>query len=851
MLMQIDLRNLILKTLPILAFTDMKSKNRLKKYIALLLLNLANTAFSQQKPFEISGVYPAFAAFNSSPNSPKPQAECGIGALVPWAGKLWYLSYTSHDLFEGKDKLHSIDEKYQHEIRHESVGGTHACRMIHKESEQLIIGCYFIDKTGKVRVVPRKELSGRLTAVTRDLTDPENKVLYLTQEGAIFEVDVHTLKSKMLFKKPAVAWHAKGAYTSQGVFVMSNNGEESAPTPYWSVNYSDPFGVAKIEIKADSLFLSPKPKGPQVWGSLTEWDGKTWKLIARHQYVEVTGPGGLTGAKTKDEPIWATGWDKSSLLLTVRDAGKWQNYRFLKTTYAMEGRNGSNTEWPRIREIVPSKYLMFMNGGFFDFPASFSNKNSAGLKPLNTMLRTVTDYTMWDNQLVLSSQETSWHGIQKYVPGQPNSNLIFTSLDGLNRKGPLIGWGGVWRDDYVSANKPSDALSINSFQHRTLHLYQTGTPTANLKIEVDEKGNNQWKTVESIKLNAGEYVTRNIPSQFKSEWIRLVSDKSIKATAYIHAYSNRVFDNKEYAIFKGLAKIDNQKNLPTAVIRQGFPTRNLQYLTTDEQGNDSYFEVDSTMAFIPKNEDKTSILELKNTHGIVPEIMVDEASVIVKNAGIIYRLPKGDERFDKINNIRTVRECVQERFLANIHGTFYEVPRVSSWKNDVQSSTPDYVRMKPVSSHSLNIKDFCTWRGLLVLSGISADAQPDGHIFKATNQTHGLWFGEIDDLWKLGKPTGKGGPWKNSEVLANTYSDPYLMTGYDKKAVEFSHDLKTTVKFRIELDFLANGDFYHYKTIEVPVGKSITYQFPNGFSAHWVRLVPDSDCKATAIFTYQ
>ena len=159
MLMQMDLRNLNLKTLPILAFTDMKSKNRLKKYIALLLLNLANTAFSQQKPFEISGVYPAFAAFNSSANSPKPQAECGIGALVPWAGKLWYLSYTSHDLFEGKDKLHSIDEKYQHEIRPESVGGTHACRMIHKESEQLIIGCYFIDRTGKVRVVPREELS--------------------------------------------------------------------------------------------------------------------------------------------------------------------------------------------------------------------------------------------------------------------------------------------------------------------------------------------------------------------------------------------------------------------------------------------------------------------------------------------------------------------------------------------------------------------------------------------------------------------------------------------------------------------------------------------------------------------
>lgn len=40
---------------------------------------------------------------------------------------------------------------------------------------------------------------------------------------------------------------------------------------------------------------------------------------------------------------------------------------------------------------------------------------------------------------------------------------------------------------------------------------------------------------------------------------------------------------------------------------------------------------------------------------------------------------------------------------------------------------------------------------------------------------------------------------------------------------------------------------YHYKTIEVPVGKTITYQFPNGSSAHWVRFVPDIAYNATAI----
>ena len=25
-----------------------------------------------------------------------------------------------------------------------------------------------------------------------------------------------------------------------------------------------------------------------------------------------------------------------------------------------------------------------------------------------------------------------------------------------------------------------------------------------------------------------------------------------------------------------------------------------------------------------------------------------------------------------------------------------------------------------------------------------------------------VWAGAIDDLWSMGKPTGKGGPWKNT-----------------------------------------------------------------------------------------
>ena len=51
-------------------------------------------------PVCISGVYPHLAAFNSVVKDDGQTygsgGECGIGAVVPWAGKLWVITYPPH-----------------------------------------------------------------------------------------------------------------------------------------------------------------------------------------------------------------------------------------------------------------------------------------------------------------------------------------------------------------------------------------------------------------------------------------------------------------------------------------------------------------------------------------------------------------------------------------------------------------------------------------------------------------------------------------------------------------------------------------------------------------------------------
>jgi hypothetical protein len=104
---------------------------------------------------EIAGIYPHLTTYSQSRKDGRffkdGHQECGIGGIIPWAGKLWMITYAPHKPRGSDHKLYSIDTNMTMVIHTESVGGTPAARMIHEESRQLFIGHYAIDAEGKVR----------------------------------------------------------------------------------------------------------------------------------------------------------------------------------------------------------------------------------------------------------------------------------------------------------------------------------------------------------------------------------------------------------------------------------------------------------------------------------------------------------------------------------------------------------------------------------------------------------------------------------------------------------------------------------------------------------------------------
>src|SRR5688572_21585990 len=157
---------------------------KLLRSLAILSLPIA-AAFSAE-PVQISGIYPHLAMYNK-------EGECGTGAVVPWADRLWVITYGPHLPFGSSDKLYEITPALEQIIRPESVGGTPANRLIHRESNQLFIGPYVINAQRNVRVIPYEKMPGRPTANMRHLSAPAERIYFATMEEGFYDVDVKSL----------------------------------------------------------------------------------------------------------------------------------------------------------------------------------------------------------------------------------------------------------------------------------------------------------------------------------------------------------------------------------------------------------------------------------------------------------------------------------------------------------------------------------------------------------------------------------------------------------------------------------------------------------------------------------
>ena len=613
---------------------------------------LVNLSIGAAEPVSYSGVYPHLAMTNW-------EGECGTGAVVPWADRLWVITYGPHLPVGSSDKLYEIDADLNRTIRPESIGGTPANRLIHRETNQLLIGPYIINAQREVTVVPPWKMPGRLTGAARHLTDPARKVYVATMETGLYELDLTTGVPVTLIREngkndgaigacfdahggerpdgwrtapqtKVPGYHAKGLASGFGKVVVSNNGEDSDEAR------RNPFTTS---------------------GVLADWSvrGEDWRTIRRNQFTEVTTRDGIFGNEHPEtNPIWALGWDARSVILGVNENNVWKYWRLPKGSHSYDGAHGWNTEWPRIREIGEGEdYLATMHGTFWHFPAAFSQANAGGIRPRSTYLKVIGDFCRWGDKVVFGCDDHAMNEFLnvralkgKRAETRPSeSNLWFVDPSDLSGFGPCEGKGAVWVKEAVVAGETSDPFLFAGYARKWLWL---SGPAC---LAFDAKGDGRW--TDGPELAAGGHDLSSLPS---AEWVRL---RALSATPDM-----------------------------TAVFHYGSVAR----------------DVSRPVFAQPAPEEAKVVFEndVEPPQGLVRE---DAASLIIADGGVNWRFPKR-VRCAPATRGRICREVSTERDLLHVGDIFYELPA---------DNAGGMRFVHPVAATCREIDDYDTWKGVLVL----------------------------------------------------------------------------------------------------------------------------------------
>jgi hypothetical protein len=326
-------------------------------------------------------------------------------------------------------------------------------------------------------------------------------------------------------------------------------------------------------------------------------------------------------------------------------------------------------------------------------------------------------------------------------------------------------------------------------------------------------------------------------------WVRLVSDTDLTAaTAYFQYANGDPRKDTADAMFAGLAGMAETKVVGGVIRARESSFGTLSCVATTPDGATGYNELGADLKLRRVNDPARFAAAKKEA--VIPEgaISADAASVLyVDDVGRRWRLPFGadERRQPPLGACRVCREVATERNLFNAGGIFYELPA---------NNAGGFAKARAVATHNLQIQDYCSYRGLLVMTGV-ADGKGKGnsHIVRSDDGKAALWVGTIDDIWKLGKPRGKGGPWKDTKVKAGTPSDPFLMTGFDRKTLSLATASPTDVK--VEIDLTGAGEWVEYQTFKV--AGTLQHEFPAAFHAYWVRFSTAADTVATAQVDYR
>lgn len=416
----------------------------------------------------------------------QPYSETGIGAAIPWANRLWFVTYPDENLNGIGCGLWSMDESLVPRFEVET-NVTSAARCV--LSDKLFIGTSVIDSAGNITAQTGWQSTERPAAFAKL---PGSAYLWaLAMSGNIWKID------------PA---------TQVATLAKDNAGLSIVGQPHGKGLWGHPTG----------RYLFAALNGHAGNGRLAVFDTQTltWATtIDTNSWVEVAG------SYDGNSHFWATGHDFKSGLFWMFDPVTYSATpkKFRIPLPSRQQLQSWQQEWMRIRAVETERYLMDFHGGFFQLSIALSGDNTVAngfplLEPVCRHIRTIPDFTFWNGYLVLTGNQNSPQSGNKYTTaGQPNSGLLLTTSDDLWSWGKPGGTGHWWIEESVSANTLSEPMLMNGYDKKCLHL--ANGAGSDVQVEVYVYNNHTPYLYDTITVAAGKFEPVVFPDGFAADWV--------------------------------------------------------------------------------------------------------------------------------------------------------------------------------------------------------------------------------------------------------------------------------------------------------------------------------------------
>jgi hypothetical protein len=470
----------------------------------------------------------------------------------------------------------------------------------------------------------------------------------------------------------------------------------------------------------------------------------------------------------------------------------------------------------------------------------------------------VGDFCRWGDKVVLGCDDSAKSEFlnKRHAkgtiqgPGQSHSNLWFVDPARLDALGPAIGRGSVWVNEPVKAGVASDPYLFGGYAARTLSLAHGANVAVRFTLEVDREGNGTWAALRAIDAVAGKLTVVSFSADERGAWLRLVPQADATGVYACFQYANPDLRQPVPGLLtSGLATLKTASGVGGIVYARGGDKRTLGLAAVQAAPGGvketGFYELDATLKLRPVDDPAGTAFTKKSYPLNGTGLVTDQASArVTDDKGRSWRFPKADAAYDAPGlwgAERLCREVCTERDLLNVCGTFYELPA---------ENAGGFAKVRAVTTHAGRVHDYCSYRGMLVLTGVDAAAGASDHIVRSEDGKAAVWVGVVDDLWAFGKPRGQGGPWKDTAVKAGEPSDPYLMTGFDKKRLTLSQVGAEAASVTLELDITGTDAWKTYETYRVEPGKPAQVALDD-VRAYWLRVKTDRACTATAWLVYE